>query len=70
MVMGNNGINDYKKCSQIDNDFDCHATRAIWRDAQRPIEHIRGFMGSHKMLPSGKCPCRIAMAAAMVHDFE
>jgi hypothetical protein len=29
MVMGNNGIDDYKKCRQINDDFDCHAARAI-----------------------------------------
>ncbi len=33
MVMGNNGINNYKKCRQINNNFDPHAARAIRRDA-------------------------------------
>ncbi len=47
MVMGDNGINDYKKCRQMDNDFDCHAAGAIRCDAHRPIECIRGFMQSH-----------------------
>jgi hypothetical protein len=47
MVMGNSGIDDYKKCRQIDNDFDPHAAGAIWRDAHCPMEHIRGFMQSH-----------------------
>ncbi len=27
MVMGNNGIDDYKKCRQIDDSFDRYATR-------------------------------------------
>jgi hypothetical protein len=47
MVMGNNEINDYKKCRQIDDNFDPHAARAIRRDAHRPMERIRGFMQSH-----------------------
>ncbi len=47
MVMGNKGINDYKKCRQINNDFDPHATGAIQCNAHRPMEHIRGFMQSH-----------------------
>jgi hypothetical protein len=44
MVMGDNGINDYKKCRQINNDFDHHAARAIQRNAHRLMEHIHGFM--------------------------
>jgi hypothetical protein len=47
MVMGDNGIKDYKKCRQIDNNFDHHATRAIRRDAHRLMERISGFMQSH-----------------------
>jgi hypothetical protein len=47
MVMGDNGINDYKKCRQIDDDFDYHATGAIRRDAHHPMERIRGFMQSY-----------------------
>ncbi len=45
--MGNNGINDDKKCRQIDNNIDRHAARAIWRDAHRPMERIHGFMQSY-----------------------
>ncbi len=45
--MGNNGINDYKKCRQINNNFDPHAAGAIRRDAHCPTECIRGFMQSH-----------------------
>jgi hypothetical protein len=70
MVMGNNEIDDYKKCRQIDNDFDPHAAGAIRRNAHCPMERIRGFMQSHKMPPSGECPGRIARAAAMVDDFK
>jgi hypothetical protein len=47
MVMGNNGIDDYKKCRQSNNNFDCHAAGAIWRDVHRPMERICGFMQSH-----------------------
>jgi hypothetical protein len=45
--MGDNGIDDYKKCRQIDDDFDRNAARAIRRDAHRPMERILGFMQSH-----------------------
>jgi hypothetical protein len=34
------------------------------------MELIRGFMQSHEMLPSGECPRCIALAAAMVNNFE
>jgi hypothetical protein len=47
MVMGNNGMDDYKKCRQIEDDFDPHAAKAILRDAHHPMECIRGFMQSH-----------------------
>jgi hypothetical protein len=70
MVMGNNGINYYKKCRQIDNDFNPHAAGAIRRDAHHPMERIRGFMQSHYMPPSGECPRHTAPAAAMVDNFE
>jgi hypothetical protein len=46
MVMGNNAIDDFKKCRQIDNNFNRHATRAIRRHAHFPMERIRGFMQS------------------------
>jgi hypothetical protein len=44
MVMGDNGIKDYKKCRQIDDKFDRHAAKAIRRNAHCPMEHIHGFM--------------------------
>jgi hypothetical protein len=47
MVMGNNGINDYKKCRQIDGDFDCHAAGAIQRNVHCLMERICGFMQNH-----------------------
>jgi hypothetical protein len=47
MVMGDNGIDDYKKCRQIDDGFDRHASKAIRRDAHRPMGRICGFTQSH-----------------------
>jgi hypothetical protein len=47
MVMGDNKIDDYKKCRQIDDNFDPHVARAIRRNVHRPMEHIPGFMQSH-----------------------
>jgi hypothetical protein len=47
MVMGNNRINDLKKCRQINNDFYPHAAGAIRQDAHRLMERICGFMQSH-----------------------
>jgi hypothetical protein len=44
MVMGNNGIDDYKKCRKIDDNFDRHAAGATQGDAHCPMECIRGFM--------------------------
>ncbi len=43
MFMGDNGIDDYKKCRQIDVDFNPHAAGAIWHDAHRQMECIRAF---------------------------
>ncbi len=40
MVMGDNKINDYKKCRQIDVDFDPHAAGVIQRNAHHLMEHI------------------------------
>ncbi len=45
--MGDNEIDNYEKCRQIDDDFEPHAAGAIRRDAHRPMEHIRGFKQSH-----------------------
>ena len=35
--MGDNGIKDYKKCRQINDDFDPHATGAIRRGVHCPM---------------------------------
>jgi hypothetical protein len=47
MVMGDNGINDDKKCRQIDDDIDRHAAGVIRRDSHCLMECIHGFMQSH-----------------------
>ncbi len=47
MVMGDNGIDDHKKCRQIVNYFYRHDAGAIQHDAHCPMEHIRVFMQSH-----------------------
>jgi hypothetical protein len=47
MVMGDNGIDDYEKRRQINDNFDPHAAGVIRRDAHRPIERICGFMQSY-----------------------
>ena len=67
---GQQRINDNEKCRQIARDFDCHADAAVQCGAHRPMEHIRGFIRSHWMQPSGECLRRIAPAAAMVDKFE
>jgi hypothetical protein len=46
MVMGNNGINNYKKIRQIDKNFGPHAAGAIWHYVHPPMVRIRGFMQS------------------------
>ncbi len=47
MVMGDNGINNHKKCRLIDDNFNHHAAGAIRRDVHRRMERILGFMQSH-----------------------
>jgi hypothetical protein len=63
-------IGDDEKCRRIAGDFDCHADAARRCGAHHPMEHIQGFILSHWMLPSVECLRRIALAAAMVIDFE
>jgi hypothetical protein len=62
-------ISNDKKCRRIAGDFDHHADAAVQCGVHRPMEHIQGFTRSHWMLPLGKCLCRIALAAVMVHEF-
>jgi hypothetical protein len=47
MVMGGNGIKDYEKCRQIDDNFYPHAARAIRCDAHCLMERICGFTRSY-----------------------
>jgi hypothetical protein len=42
--MGKHRINDYKKCSQINENFGDHAAEGIWRNAHCLMERIFGFM--------------------------
>jgi hypothetical protein len=44
MVMGKDRIDDYKKCSQINDDFDDNAAGRIRRNAHLLMERIFGFM--------------------------
>ncbi len=70
MVVANNEIDGNKKCRRLDDDLDNHADAAVRCEAHRPMEHIPGFTWRHSMPPSGECLRRIAVAAAMVNDFE
>jgi hypothetical protein len=70
MIMGNNRINDYKKCRQIDDNFDCHAARAIRCDAHHPMECIRGFMEATRCSHWASAYAILTLAAAMVDNFE
>jgi hypothetical protein len=47
MVMGDKGIKDFKKCRQINDNFNPHATGAMWCSAHCLMERICGFMQSH-----------------------
>ena len=70
MVVAINEVDGDKKNISNAGNFNGHADTAVRCGAHRPMEHIRGFMWSHYMPPSGECLCRIAPAAAMVDDFE
>jgi hypothetical protein len=61
-------IGNDEKCRQIAGNFDHHADAAVQCGVHRPMEHIQGFTRSPWMLPLGKCLCRIAPAAVMVHE--
>jgi hypothetical protein len=70
MVVANNEIDGNKKYTSNAGNFNGHADTAVQWRAHCPMECICGFMQSPYMLPSGKCPRRIAPAAAMVDNFE
>ncbi len=69
MVVGNNGIDDDKKCRESAGDFDHHADAAVRCGGRRPMEHIPAFTRSHWMPPLGKCLRRIAPVATMVNEY-
>ncbi len=70
MVVANNEIGGDKKITSNAGNFDGHADTAGQCGVHRSMERICGFMRSHKMPPSGKCPRRIAPVAAMVDYFK
>jgi hypothetical protein len=49
--------------------LNCHGDAAVRRGAHRPMKHIQGFTGSHRMPPLGKCLCHISPADVMVNEF-
>ena len=55
-----------KKCTLIPGRFNGHVDVAVKCWVHCLMEHIQGFIGSHWMLLSDKCLCRIAPVAAMV----
>jgi hypothetical protein len=69
MVVGDNRINDNKKCRESAGDFNHHVDAAVRCRAHCPMGHIPGFTRSHWMPPSGKCLHCIAPAAAMVDEY-
>jgi hypothetical protein len=69
MVVGDNGINNNKKCWESAGDFNHHADAAVQCRAHHPMEHIPGFIRSHWMPLLGKCLCRIAPTATTVDEY-
>ncbi len=65
-IMGNNKIDNAKKCRKFTGNFDHHGDALVQSRAHHPMKHIKGFTRSHWMPPSGKCLCHIALMAAMV----
>ncbi len=68
-VVGDNKIDDDKKCKESAGDFDHHADAAVQCRAHCLMEHIPGFTRSHWMPPLGKCLQHIAPEAAMVDEY-
>ncbi len=68
-VVGDNGINNNKKCRESAGDFDHHADAVVQCGVHRPVDHVSGYTRSHWMPPSGKCLRHIAPAAAMVDKY-
>jgi hypothetical protein len=53
--MGNNKIDDAKKCREIAGNFDHCGDALVQNGAHCPMKHIKGFTRSHWMLSLGKC---------------
>ncbi len=68
-VVGDNGIDDDKKCRESASNFDHHADAAVQCGVHCLMEHILDFTRSHWMPPLGECMPRIAPAAAMVNKY-
>jgi hypothetical protein len=69
MLMGDNKINDEKKCRKIAGNFDHHGDVMVQSRVHHPIEHINGFTRSHWIPPSGECLPHITLAATMFGNF-
>ncbi len=69
MVVGDNGIDDNKKCRESAGAFDHHSDAVVQCGAHHPMEHVLGFTRSHWMPPLGECLRHIAPAAAMVDEY-
>jgi hypothetical protein len=52
-VMGNNKIDNSKRCRKIAGNFDHHGDESVQSGVHRPIKHIKGFTRNHWMPPSG-----------------
>jgi len=67
MVVANNKLTATKNA---DESLAISMAMAMQRYDARCMDHIQGFTRSHWMPPSGECLRQIALAAAMVDDFE
>jgi hypothetical protein len=65
-LMGDNKINDAKRCRKIAGSFDHHGDVLVQSGAHCPMKHIKGFKRSQWMPPSGECLRHIALAATTV----
>jgi len=51
------------KCTSVAGNFDDHGGAPMQYGAHRPMQHVQGFTGSHRTLPSGDYSLCIAPAA-------
>jgi hypothetical protein len=66
MVMGDNKINNAKRCRKIAGNFYHHGDALVQSRTHTPMKHIKGFTRSHWMPPSGKRLQCINLVATMV----